>query len=100
MVAKRHSDEAVRDTGLDWTILRPATLLEGPATDRVLLGTGLEPADVTRADVAAAIAAVLVEPGSIGRQWDLVGGAAPLQDALAQALTAPPQAWLEAPENS
>ena len=100
VVAKRDSDEAVRDSGLDWTILRPATLLEGPATDRVLLGTGLEPADVTRADVAAAIAAVLVEPGSIGRQWDLVGGAAPLQDALAQALTAPPQAWLEAPENS
>lgn len=88
VVAKRDSDEAVRESGLDFTILRPATLLDTPGTGRVRFGVDLEPADVTRDDVAAAIAAVLAEPASIGQQWDLVGdeGATSVADALAAAL--------------
>ncbi|TGO06524.1 SDR family oxidoreductase [Serinibacter arcticus] len=86
VVAKRDSDEAVRESGLDWTILRPATLLDTPGTDRVLLGSDLEPEGVTRDDVAATIAAVLDEPRAIGRQWDLVGGDASVLAALEAAI--------------
>lgn len=86
VVAKRDSDEAVRESGLDWTILRPATLLDTPGTDRVTLGSDLEPQGVTRDDVAATIAAVLDEPRAIGRQWDLVGGDASVAAALEAAL--------------
>lgn len=86
VVAKRDSDEAVRESGLDWTILRPATLLDTPGTYRVTLGSDLEPQGVTRDDVAATIAAVLDEPRAIGRQWDLVGGDASVAAALEAAL--------------
>ncbi len=86
VVAKRDSDEAVRASSLDWTILRPAQLLDTPGTDRVRLGSDLEPQGVTRDDVAAVLAAVLDEPRAVGRQWDLVGGDASVRDALEAAL--------------
>ncbi|PWD50655.1 NAD-dependent dehydratase [Serinibacter arcticus] len=88
VVAKRDSDEAVRESGLDWTILRPGALLDSPGTDRVQLGVDLEPAGVTRDDVAATIAAVLAEAGSIHHQWDLVGGDHTVADALTAAIGA------------
>ncbi|GMA32514.1 NAD(P)H-binding protein [Litorihabitans aurantiacus] len=86
VVAKRDSDEAVRASGLDWTILRPAQLLDSPGTDAVTLGEGLEPAPVTRDDVAATVAAVLAEPRAAGHQWDLVGGSTGVEAAVAQAV--------------
>ncbi len=84
--AKRDADAALRDSGLAWTILRPGRLTDDPATGQVALGPDLEPGDVTRADVAAVLAAVLDEPASVGRQWDLVGGSAAVRDAIAAAV--------------
>ncbi len=40
--------------------------------------------DVTRADVAAVLAAVLDEPGTVGQQWNLVNGDVPVADAVRQ----------------
>lgn len=85
VAAKRISDHAVRESGLDWTILRPARLLDGPGSGRVQLGVGLEPQPVARADVAAVIAAVLGQPAAVRRQWDLVGGVLSVPEALARA---------------
>ncbi|MEI5675178.1 MULTISPECIES: NAD(P)H-binding protein [unclassified Nocardioides] len=84
--AKRDADAALRDSGLAWTILRPGRLTDDPATGQVALGPDLAPGDVTRADVAAVLAAVLDEPASVGRQWDLVGGSAGVRDAIAAAI--------------
>ncbi|OJX97442.1 MAG: NAD-dependent dehydratase [Micrococcales bacterium 73-15] len=83
--AKRVSDRAVRDSDLDWTILRPARLLDDPAVGLVQLGVDLPPTPVTRGDVAAVIAAVLDQPAAVYRQWDLVGGVLPIPEALARA---------------
>lgn len=80
--AKRDADAALRDSGLDWTIIRPGRLTDDPATGRVALGHDVERGDVTRADVAAVLAAVLDEPGAIGHQWDLVGGDVPVAEAV------------------
>ena len=41
--------------------------------------------EVTRADVAAVVAACLDEPASIGRQWNLVRGETPVAEAVASA---------------
>ena len=38
--------------------------------------------DVTRDDVAAVLAAVLHEPGTIGRTFELIGGDTPIDQAL------------------
>lgn len=84
--AKRDADAALRDSGLAWTIIRPGRLTDDPATGRVALGPDVARGDVTRADVAAVVAAVLDAPGSIRKQWNLVDGDVPVEDAVAQAV--------------
>jgi uncharacterized protein YbjT (DUF2867 family) len=84
--AKRDADAALRDSGLDWTILRPGRLTDDPGTGRVSLGAVVDPGDVTRADVAAVVAACLDQDATIGRQWVLVGGGSTVDDAIRTAL--------------
>lgn len=83
VAAKRDSDAALRDSGLDWTILRPGRLTDDPATGLVALGPDLPRGEIPRADVGAVAAAVLDEDGTIGAQLDLVGGDTPVTDAVA-----------------
>ncbi len=83
--AKRDADAALRASGLDWTIVRPGRLTDDPATGRVALGPEVGRGDVTRADVAAVVAAVVDADASIGHQWDLVAGDVPVADAVASA---------------
>ena len=84
---KAAGEQIVRESGLDWTILRPS-LVHGPDGDFLrllagfargplpmpLLGTGearLQPIWVE--DVARAVVAALDRPATIGRSIDLVG---------------------------
>lgn len=83
--AKRDADTALRESDLDWTILRPGRLTDDPPTGLVALGPDVERGDVTRADVAAVVAAVLDADGTIGRQWNLVNGGTPVEDAVRRA---------------
>lgn len=83
VAAKRDADRALRDSGLAWTILRPGRLTDEPATGLVSLGDDVPRGDVTRADVAAVVAAVLDHDASVGHQWNLVNGATPVHEALA-----------------
>lgn len=85
VAAKRDSDAAVRDSGLDWTIIRPGRLTDEPGTGQVALGPDVERAEVPRADVAAVIAEVLHTGGGIGKQWNLVSGPTPVGDAVPDA---------------
>lgn len=82
--AKRDADQALRDSGLDWTIIRPGKLTDDPATNHVALGPDVERGEVTRADVASVVAAVLDEDSSIRQQWNLVNGDVPVHDAIRQ----------------
>ena len=80
--AKRDADTALRDSGLDWTIIRPGHLTDEPGTGAVALGPDIPRGDVPRADVAAVLAAVVDAEGTIGRQWNLVAGSTPVADAV------------------
>jgi uncharacterized protein YbjT (DUF2867 family) len=82
--AKRDADAALRASDLAWTILRPGRLTDDPATGRVSLGPAVTRGDVTRADVAAVLAAVLDEPATAGKQWNLVNGETPIAEAVRQ----------------
>ncbi len=84
--AKRDADAHLRESGLDWTIIRPGRLTDDPATGQVSLGEEVTRGDVTRADVAAVLAAVLQEDRSVGHQWNVVGGDVPVERAVAEAL--------------
>jgi uncharacterized protein YbjT (DUF2867 family) len=83
--AKRDADAALRDSGLDWTIIRPGRLTDDPATGAVSLGPDVARGEVPRADVAAVLAGVLDADGTIGHQWNVVGGDAPIAEAVQRA---------------
>ena len=55
MEDKERQEEIVRTSGLDWTIIRPGGLTDGPATGDYVFGTGPEitSSSISRADVAA-----------------------------------------------
>ena len=89
--AKRDSDAALRDSGLDWTIVRPGALTDDPGTGLVELAPEVERGEVPRADVAAVVAASLDTGAGLGAQFELVGGRTPIAEALAAVQSARPE---------
>ncbi|MFI9365469.1 NAD(P)H-binding protein [Kitasatospora sp. NPDC053057] len=84
--AKGAADDAVRSrTTLDWTVLRPGSLTNGPGTGLVRLAPSVGRGAVDRADVAAVLAALLREPGTAGQTLELVAGNATVAEAVAAA---------------
>lgn len=80
--AKAGADDALRESDLEYTIVRPGRLTDDEATGLVTVGESLDYGEVTRADVALVLAACLNEPNTIGKTFDLVGGETPLAEAL------------------
>lgn len=81
--AKRDADLALRVSDLDWTIIRPGALTDGEPTGLIMLAEETGRAAIPRADVAAVIAAVLDDPRTIDRQWEVVSGDTSITDAIA-----------------
>jgi uncharacterized protein YbjT (DUF2867 family) len=83
ITAKTAAEADLRSRDLDWTILRPGHLTDDPAAGRVRLAVPPVPAGaVSRADVAAVIAALLHEPGTRHQTLELVGGDTPVAEAV------------------
>lgn len=82
--AKAGADEALRASGLDFTIVRPGGLTDDPGTGLVSIAERLDRGQIPRADVAAVLLASLDEPGTIGRSFDLIAGTTPIAQALAR----------------
>ncbi|QPP07046.1 NAD(P)H-binding protein [Streptomyces bathyalis] len=83
--AKGAADDDVRARGgLDWTVLRPGRLTDGPGTGRVRLDERTGRSEVPRDDVAAVIGALLHAPGTAGLTLELVSGDTPVDEAVAQ----------------
>lgn len=80
--AKFEADEAVRASGLDYTIVRPGGLTDDPGTGLVSVAERLERGQIPRADVAAVFVACLDEPETIGKSFDLISGTTPIATAL------------------
>ncbi|MEE8601554.1 SDR family oxidoreductase [Euzebya tangerina] len=81
--AKARADEAVMDSDLAWTIVRPGRLTDDPATGTVSLARHVDRGAVTREDVALVLAAMLTEPRTAGHIAELVGGPIPIEQAIA-----------------
>ena len=80
--AKRDADQAVLDSGLSYTIVRPGGLTDEPGTGLVKVGTNLERGEISREDVAATLLAVLETPSTIGKTFELVSGDTPIEAAV------------------
>lgn len=82
--AKAEADRRVADSGLDWTIVRPGRLTNDPGSGRVRLSEDMSVrGEVPREDVARVLAAVLGDPGSIGKTFVVVSGDTPVDEAVA-----------------
>jgi nucleoside-diphosphate-sugar epimerase len=90
--AKALADEDLRTAGLDHTIVRPGGLIDDPAQGLVTVGAHVDRGRITRGDVAALIAAVLPEPSTYGRTFELVRGDTPVDEAIARIGRMPPDA--------
>lgn len=82
--AKAEADAAVEGSGLTWTIVRPVSLTDEPGTGRVTVAEHLDRrGTVPRDDVAAVLAALLVDGTAPGRILEVSAGDTPVADALA-----------------
>ncbi|GAB3923143.1 NAD-dependent dehydratase [Microlunatus endophyticus] len=81
--AKTKAEDDLRARDLDWTIVRPGRLTDDPGTGRVRLENApAAPGSVPRADVAAVITELLINPAP-GRTLVLTGGDVPVGAAVA-----------------
>ena len=80
--AKKAADDDLRSRDLDWTVVRPGRLTDNPPTGRIQVGT-LPRGEISRADVAAVLAAALDQDATIGKTFDLLAGHQTVEAALA-----------------
>lgn len=85
--AKREADNALRASGLDWTIVKPGRLLDEPGTGCLDIATGTERGAATRReDVAEFIAMILDDGRTVGREFDIIDSETPMHESLKAAL--------------
>ena len=80
--AKSDADAALRESGLDWTVVRPGGLTDDAPTGEISVGETEERGTIPRADVAAVLVACLNGAAS-GRQFELISGTTAIAEALA-----------------
>jgi nucleoside-diphosphate-sugar epimerase len=81
--AKADADARVAGSTLDWTIVRPGGLQNGPGSGRVDASTTLgRRGSVPRDDVALVLAETLQAPNTIGLTFELFAGDVPAQEAV------------------
>jgi uncharacterized protein YbjT (DUF2867 family) len=81
--AKRDADDALRRSGLDWTIVKPGHLTDAPGRGRVQVSrTFGGRADVPRDDVALVLLECLYAPNTIGVEFELFEGNVPVREAV------------------
>jgi nucleoside-diphosphate-sugar epimerase len=80
--AKGQADKKLAESGLAFTVVRPGALTDEPGTGRVSAGPRQDRGQIPRADVAAALAVILVTSSTAGLTFDLVSGDTPIADAI------------------
>ncbi|MFD8219045.1 SDR family oxidoreductase [Streptomyces sp. NPDC007896] len=81
--AKGEADEYVRGrTSLDWTILRPGSLINDAGTGLVRLEASTGRGAIPRDDVAAVLAELVETPATAGLTLELIGGSTPISVAV------------------
>ena len=84
---KRAAAKFIHASSLDWTILEPGELTDGGGTGKVLLSLdAIDQESVPRDDVAAVVVALLEEPRSAGKVFQLTRGTQTIAAALQAAL--------------
>jgi len=80
--AKAEADEALRRSGLDYTVIKPGRLTNESGTGKVDIARKLDRGEVPREDVARVIKAVIEDPRTIGKEFDLLSGENSIESEL------------------
>jgi uncharacterized protein YbjT (DUF2867 family) len=81
--AKRDADDALKRSGLDWTIVKPGHLTDAPGGGRVQVSRTFGGRDdVPRDDVALVLLECLDAPNTIGVEFELFEGDVPAREAV------------------
>ncbi|MDV3124953.1 SDR family oxidoreductase [Mycobacterium sp. 21AC1] len=81
--AKSDADANVRArTGLRTTIVRPGGLTNEPGSGKVTIAESTGRGTIAREDVARVLLAVLHDPDTVGRTFELISGDTPIAEAL------------------
>jgi uncharacterized protein YbjT (DUF2867 family) len=82
--AKAEADEALRHSGLNYTIVKPGRLTDEPGTGEISIGKNLERGEIPREDVASVLASIFGMPETIGKEFDLLSGDQTITVALSE----------------
>lgn len=81
--AKGAADNHLRESGLEYTIVRPGKLTDAPGTGRVDIAKDLgRYGEIPRDDVARVLMMTLDSPNTVGRHFELLAGETPIDKAL------------------
>jgi len=83
LTAKLAAEDDLKRRPLDWTIVRPGSLTDDPATGSVRLDTTEERGSIPRADVAAVLAELIGTGAAARETLHLISGSTPVTDAVA-----------------
>ena len=84
--AKKEADEAVKNSGLHHTIIKPGRLTDEPGNAKIKIGKNLEGGSIPREDVARVLVEVLENPDMISEEFDLLSGETDIKEAFMQYL--------------
>lgn len=82
--AKHYADVWLRQSGLDYTIIRPGGLLNDAGTGKIKVAVDLDRGSIPREDVATTILASLEDDHTIGKEFDMIAGETSIKDAIAK----------------
>jgi uncharacterized protein YbjT (DUF2867 family) len=80
--AKAEADRRLAESDLVYTIVRPGMLTDDPGQGTVSAGPDVQRGEISRDDVATTLLAVLDEPNTGHKTFNLVGGQTPIEEAL------------------
>jgi uncharacterized protein YbjT (DUF2867 family) len=81
--AKHDADQALIESGLSYSVVRPGSLTDDPGTGKIDVATRLgRQGEIPRDDVAATLAATLIEPNTIDKVFELFEGETEITEAL------------------
>jgi uncharacterized protein YbjT (DUF2867 family) len=81
--AKRDADDALKQSGLEWTIVKPGHLTDAPGGGRVRVSRAFGGrGEVARDDVALVLLECLQAPNTIGVEFELFEGEVPAREAV------------------
>ncbi len=80
--AKAEADESLRQSGLDFTIIKPGRLTNESGNGKIRVAKKLDRGEIPREDVASVLAEIFESKETIGLEFDLLSGSEEIKDAL------------------